>query len=297
MPKADGVSDEYNVLFQEVNMGGEDPGQSCHVFALGSPITWDERSALNNRYSAIADNYEVQRVVAERPLPVGDELEQVRNAHMQRILDLRNTQETVMEVGELYLCGGFREGKVMPEHMWIEDRTNGRTYDTFIDRGGIALRSTTGVNGQAFQPGCEEHAFSGGNIKRVRVDGYTMGQLIAIAAGAENVDGVTDAPATGFPAAIEDEPAILAARAAVQSAREAVAGGDVASTEFRVATREGARAAFEAALEGPAPEEEQVPEQQVSSIKSTLAKLVVGVGLAVSFAASIYLASDSSNQP
>lgn len=201
-----------------------------------------------------------------------------------------------------YLCGGFREGKVMPEHMWIEDRTNGRTYDTFINRGCIALRGSTGVDGQAFQPGCEGHSFSGDNIKRVRVDGYTMGQLIAITAGAEHNDAMTNAAVTAFPVGIADEPAILAAQAAVQSAREAVVNGDVASEEFRVTTREGAQEAFQNSLE---PAQQQVPEQQVaehaaeqvSSLQSTLTRFAIGVGIAAGLAAVAYLASRSSNQP
>jgi hypothetical protein len=194
----------------------------------------------------------------------------------------------------------------MPEHMWIEDRTNGRTYDTFINRGGIALRGSTGVDGQDFQPGCEGHSFSGDNIKRVRVDGYTMGQLIAITAGAEHNDAVTNAAVTAFPVGIADEPAILAAQAAVQSARDAVVDGDVASEEFRVTTREGAQEAFQNSLE---PAQQQVPEQQVaeqleehaaeqvSSLRSTLTRFAVGVGIAAGLAAVAYLASRSSNQP
>ncbi len=116
----------------------------------------------------------------------------------------------------MFLCGGFRHDNMVPEHMWIEDHTNKRSYDTFIDRDGIAVVDDVGKDGRSFRPGCEGSPFKGNEIGRVKVDGYTYGQLIAIAAGAEDKK-------KPFPDSIANTPQVLMAIETVKLVNEALA--------------------------------------------------------------------------
>lgn len=65
--------------------------------------------------------------------------------------------------------------------MWIEDRTNGCTYDTFINQPIVKVNGV-GIDGKPFRPGCEASAFNGDEIFRVKVSGYTAGQVAALTA-------------------------------------------------------------------------------------------------------------------
>ncbi|KTD60899.1 hypothetical protein Lsan_1926 [Legionella santicrucis] len=226
---------EYNALFQESESEITDPqgrpiydkGISCHVFAIASPINWTNCKELNSQYSEIGMKKELERVMNDTPSPIGEELKQERQTNMNDILQLRNAQETCLQVEKMYLCGGFREGRSCPEHMWLEDVTNNMSLDTFIDRNGIALRNCTGEANQGFQPGCEGHQFEANDIMRVQVPGYTYGQLVAIAAGSERRDALTNQVMPKFPHGIADKPQVLAAIATVNRAREALnLGGD-----------------------------------------------------------------------
>lgn len=226
---------EYNALFQENESEIADPqgrpiydkGISCHVFAIASPIHWTTCKELNNQYSEIGMQKELDRVMNDTPSPVGEELKQERQTNMHDILQLRNNYETCLQVDEMYLCGGFREGKSCPEHMWLEDATHNISLDTFINRNGVALRNCTGDANQGFQPGCEGRQFEANDIIRVKVPGYTYGQLVAIAAGSERRDALTTQAMPNFPPAIANKPQVLLAIAAVNRARETLnQGGD-----------------------------------------------------------------------
>ncbi|VEB32543.1 Uncharacterised protein [Legionella sainthelensi] len=248
MPKSKKTTPAYNALFQEfsppsvgLNRKKEpfitvDTGQSCHVFATASAPSWEKRKSVNETYENIGtaraferlerqDQHEFsenrkkerdpQYVIQPFPQPSVEERTQERKANMEEILQLRNLQETVLPVENMYLCGGFREGKMTPEHMWIEDHTNNKTYDTFINRGGVAVVDGVGKDGEAFKPGCEGSAFKGEDIGRVKVAGYTYGQLIAIASGAEKQPP--------FPDSIANTPQVLMAMETVKLVNEALA--------------------------------------------------------------------------
>ncbi|KTD67469.1 hypothetical protein Lsan_0360 [Legionella santicrucis] len=249
MPKSKNTTAAYNALFQEheppsvgknERRGGHfmkvDKGQSCHVFAIASAPTWERSNEVNVAYSNIGTDRAMQRLNRQfqhefaeedkkernrdyviQPFPEPSEVErrEERMSNMQEILDVRNLQETVLPVENMYLCGGFREGKMTPEHMWVEDHTNNISYDTFIDRGGIAVVDGVGKDGKPFQPGCEGHAFNGKDIGRIKVDGYTYGQLIAIASGAEKKPP--------FPDSIANTPQVLMAMETVKLVNEALA--------------------------------------------------------------------------
>ncbi|KTD05921.1 hypothetical protein Lgra_2698 [Legionella gratiana] len=241
----------YNSLFQEYSHPGRaitgrdetnspvyDKGISCHVFAIASPISWEKANEVNSKYSDIGTQKEIERLQARfnhefneeekkeqkalegedyeiqpYPEPSEEEILQERLQNMQEIQTLSKEQEVVLPVDDMYLCGGFREGKVTPEHMWIEDHTNNITYDTFINRGGIAVVDGVGDEGLPFMPGCEGSNFEGNEINRVKVDGYTWGQLLAIASGAESI---------GFPPGIKNAPQVLAAQMAVNEVQIAL---------------------------------------------------------------------------
>ncbi|KTD67471.1 hypothetical protein Lsan_0362 [Legionella santicrucis] len=248
MPKSEDTTPAYNALFQEhsspsVGLDSDkepfltvDTGQSCHVFATASAPSWEKRKSVNEIYENIGtaraferlerqDQHEFsekrkkernpQYVIKPFPEPSIEERTQERKNNMEEILQLRNLQETVLPVENMYLCGGFREGKMTPEHMWIEDHTNNRTYDTFINRGGIAVVKGVGKDGEAFEPGCEGSPFEGDEIGRVKVAGYTYGQLIAIASGAEKKPP--------FPDSIANTPQVLMAMETVKLVNEALA--------------------------------------------------------------------------
>ncbi|KTD10994.1 hypothetical protein Lgra_1960 [Legionella gratiana] len=224
MPKNPTANQVYNALFQEytppkraitgrdnTNEPSYDPGISCHVFAIASPTSWEKAAQVNDEYIQVG----LEKILSREEDAIVSEMErsEERDENMQEILKIRQNEETVLPVDDMYLCGGFREGSMTPEHMWIEDHTNDITYDTFINRGGIAVVDGVGREGEPFMPGCEGSDFEGDEIKRVKVDGYTWGQLLAIASGAEKV---------GFPDTIKDHPVVLAAKMAVEDARIAL---------------------------------------------------------------------------
>lgn len=246
------ATNTYNAIFQEysppgrsvigrrppnppVNVESFDKGISCHVFAIASPITWDKAKAVNAQYSDVGGVKAIERaqarfdhedeeqrkkrlnglyVIQPFPEPSEDVRRQERTENMAQILAIRGLEATVLPVDNMYMCGGFREGQMVPEHMWVEDHTNNITYDTFINRNGIAVVEGVGVEGGDFRPGCEGHAFDATDIRRVKVEGYTWGQLIAIAGGAEKV---------GFPDSIKDTPQVLAAKMAIRDVETALA--------------------------------------------------------------------------
>lgn len=77
---------------------------------------------------------------------------------------------------EVWVCGGFREGQVCPEHLWLEDHTTKKSYDTFINQN-VRVVNKVGKPGKPFQPGCEGSPFKGDEIGRVQVNGFTKAQF------------------------------------------------------------------------------------------------------------------------
>lgn len=144
---------------------------ACHTWALsGNPVAGEDvNRAYISLMNKIGAHYDYGRNL------LGKQLVQIQQETMDqiRLLCERRTEKLDHEV---YLCGGFREGQVCPEHMWLEDHTTGRTYDTFIKQD-IRKVDRVGVVGQPFQPGCEASPFGANEIARVRVDGYTKGQF------------------------------------------------------------------------------------------------------------------------
>ena len=167
--------------------------QACHTLALSG----DENSKrdVNNEFTDVANVIGARYNYGEGMNPL--ELSLARVDAMNQIALLRD--ETAVLVDEVYLCGGFREGQVCPEHMWIEDRTNKVSYDTFIDRELVRVDGV-GQEGQSFRPGCEHDAFQGDEIYRIKVPGYTAGQAAVIrAAGYElaaTPEPIADGPAS-----------------------------------------------------------------------------------------------------
>ncbi|WP_070963434.1 hypothetical protein [Vibrio sonorensis] len=84
-----------------------------------------------------------------------------------------------MKAKIVYVCGGFRNGQVFPEHLWLENHTDKQTYDTFIEQDVVVIDEVGEAN-KPFQPGCEGDAFEKDEIVRVRLDGLTNGQVVSI---------------------------------------------------------------------------------------------------------------------
>ncbi|KTD54321.1 hypothetical protein Lsai_3143 [Legionella sainthelensi] len=246
MSKNPATSKAYNAIFQDhnknhrkirrrQNVDAYDEGISCHIFAIASPTSDEKSGELNNKFIEINDEIsneylipKLQHDLAEQekkesnenyimkkyPEQTNEEIIQKRKKAMNEIQKLSQLQEIVLPVENMYLCGGFKSGQTSPEHMWIEDHTNGNSYDTFVDRGGIAVVKGVGKVGESFKPGCEGSAFEKDNIYRIKKDGYTWGQLIAIAAGGEGKDP--------FPDAIKNTLQVLAAINTVELVNEAL---------------------------------------------------------------------------
>lgn len=142
--------------------------QACSTWALSG----DESSATNvhQRFMNLANDI-------LPPLDKqGKDLKACREEVMKLICSLRDPTEYKVE--EIYFCGYFiSEHDHTPAHFWIEDHTNKITTDTYVDRNSIVAVSRVGIDGEAFQPGCEPIAIQPKDIVRVRIDGYTKGQI------------------------------------------------------------------------------------------------------------------------
>jgi hypothetical protein len=143
---------------------------ACHTWALsGNPIAGE---LINKAYTAemnkIGAHYEYGHNLR------GKTLEDIQQETMEQV-SLLCEGRTQLTGNEVYLCGGFRGGQVCPEHLWLEDHTTQKTYDTFIDQD-VRKVDRVGEPGGPFQPGCEGTPFLGNQIARVRVNGYTLGQ-------------------------------------------------------------------------------------------------------------------------
>lgn len=143
---------------------------SCHIWALaGNPNT---ARLLARQYENQSDALGMPYLMGQGVLPIA----QARTQAMQTLAGLAEPRTQLLD-HEVYICGGFAPGAVCPEHLWLEDHTTGWTYDTFPGIPDIIKVHRVGVDGADFQPGCEESAFRGRRIRRVRIDGYTVCQL------------------------------------------------------------------------------------------------------------------------
>lgn len=144
---------------------------ACHTWALsGTP---EAGASVNQTYTSRMDEIGQHYDYGENLR--GKTLAAIRQETMDKI-KLICEKRTKQLDHTVYLCGGFREGQVCPEHLWLEDHTSKRSYDTFIDQD-VRRVDRVGVVGKPFQPGCEAQAFLASEIARVQVNGYTQGQF------------------------------------------------------------------------------------------------------------------------
>lgn len=149
---------------------------ACHTWALSGNTSSGVGEAVNKTYTSLMDKIGAQYNYGASLQ--GQTLDQIRQATMENIKGISETRTQAMN-NNVFLCGGFREGQVCPEHMWIEDHTTNKTYDTFIDQP-VRKVDRVGVVGQPFQPGCEAQPFQGNEIFRVSLKGYTTGQYASL---------------------------------------------------------------------------------------------------------------------
>ena len=148
---------------------------ACHTWALSG----NENSArdLHIRYQDLSN--ELGKAYGYGSQLGGKTLKDVRQEVMNALVDQLCDKRTAKINNVVYVCGGFRDGQVCPEHMWLEDHTAKKSYDTFIDTKIIVVDGVGQIN-QPFQPGCESDPFYGNEIARVKVNGFTTGQIKSI---------------------------------------------------------------------------------------------------------------------
>lgn len=160
-----------SIKYKKIRVNRFDPGEmSCHIWALaGNPNT---ARTLARQYENQSNMLGMPYLMNQGTLPIP----QARTQIMQTLAGL--AEPRTQQLGhEVYICGGFGPGAVCPEHLWLEDRTTGWTYDTMPGIPDIIKVHRVGVDGADFQPGCEGNPMRAHRIRRVRVDGYTVCQL------------------------------------------------------------------------------------------------------------------------
>ncbi len=146
---------------------------ACHTFALSGDRS--KAAEIHKRFTELADQQGGKYNYGVGLSP--DARQRARNETVNLVKrEIRDQEKSANLQAEVYLCAGFREGQVAPEHMWLEDRTNRITFDTFIYRDIVNL-NTIGKDFRSFAPGCEGNKFRAEEIVRVRVNGYTESQL------------------------------------------------------------------------------------------------------------------------
>ena len=147
---------------------------ACHTWALsGNPLAG---TVVNRAFESLMNELGMPYVLGQKPLPAtAGEMAALRLAHMEKILGLTETRTQLLG-HKVYICGGFDQNGVCPEHLWLEDHTVRRSYDTFINQP-VRMVERVGVEGQPFQPGCEATPFPWSRIARVRLDGFTRSQV------------------------------------------------------------------------------------------------------------------------
>lgn len=147
--------------------------QACSTWALSGDES--RATSIHTDFSTLTDRL-VNLSEEERREELGESLEEQRQEAMRQISALRD--DTEYEVDEIYLCGGYMSDEdLVPSHYWIEDRTHRITTDTFINRDSVVLIDRVGRDGEPFQPGCEGDDFEAEQIVRIRITGYTKGQV------------------------------------------------------------------------------------------------------------------------
>lgn len=147
---------------------------ACHTWALSAnPATAAEIHAKYQDFSTMfAEKYSFGTDLK------GKEIGAVRLEAMYFLSGLCEKRKHYLH-NDIYLCGGFRNGQVCPEHLWLEDLTAGITYDTFIDTD-IIMVDRVGRPHQPFQPGCEGTPFGANEIARISMKGLTEHQVASI---------------------------------------------------------------------------------------------------------------------
>ncbi|MEO1614215.1 MAG: hypothetical protein AAFV88_00100 [Planctomycetota bacterium] len=145
---------------------------ACHTWALtGNPLSG---TVTHRAYESLCNEIAMPYLTGRTEASDGEALLQLRQENMEKIAGLCETR-TQRVNHRVYVCGGFREKSVCPEHLWMEDHSAGASYDTFIDQP-VRVVPRVGVVGQPFQPACEATPFAADEIARVLVQGFTASQ-------------------------------------------------------------------------------------------------------------------------
>ena len=151
----------------------------CFAFALSSDLTGDHAKELGKKFNKLTTD----EMVRLRGQFLQRDMEDIAPATLAESRD--RISKAVVELGDpialeapdIYVCGHYEEGQVGPTHMWIEDRKNHVTYDTFNDVDGVIRVAGDSGDGADFRPGCETDALPAGEIVAIKVGGFTANQL------------------------------------------------------------------------------------------------------------------------
>jgi hypothetical protein len=149
---------------------------ACHTWALsGNPLAG---TVIHRAFESLTNELGMPYAMGQIATPHVNDLVAIRQKHMEKIAGLAE-QRTELMGNKVYICGGFGPDDVCPMHLWLEDHTARRSYDTFIKQP-VVVVDRIGLPGHSFQPGCEATPFPATQIARVRVDGFTRSQIKSI---------------------------------------------------------------------------------------------------------------------
>lgn len=147
--------------------------QACYYLALSGDE--QERNTIVQQNREISEKYSRNKNEFQNLQP--EQQKQLREQYLEELKTIRDDTVYPVDGEGLYLCAYFGNGEPSAEHFWIEDHTNGFTFDTFPSIKNAVIINGFGRDGEDFKPGCEGRALPGQNIVRVNVDGYTQGQM------------------------------------------------------------------------------------------------------------------------
>lgn len=145
---------------------------ACSTFALSG----DEVRArtVHEQFTMVCNQIGARYNYGEGMNP--QQLRAAREDMMNQLALIRDA--TAVLADDVYLCGGCMGEDIAPGHMWLQG--GGVSYDKFINTPRVQKVNEVFIEGQPFGPGCEAGVFLPEQIVRIKVTGYTAGQVAHI---------------------------------------------------------------------------------------------------------------------
>ena len=91
---------------------------ACHTWALsGNPAAG---VVVHRAFESLMNEIGIPYINGDKATPAGGALAALRQSVMEQCTGL-SERRTELLGNEVYLCGGFRNGAVCPEHLWLEE--------------------------------------------------------------------------------------------------------------------------------------------------------------------------------